>query len=242
MEILKIDLSRLRNEEHHNFHNEVNELIVRFTVDALKIQRYYPAFEAALADESAALDLVQKSMFTGPIADADHERDTITLGMEDMVDAALRHFNEDVREAARKLKIVFDGFDGITTKPYDQQTAATDKLTELLETKYAAEVALVGLTAWVPELKAKNQAVVALVGERYTDESGKPPFKMKAARKQLEAAYRNVAKLIDALAFVDGPEAYEAFISELNQRIEKYNNRLSQRDGRNKKDNDLEEE
>ncbi|QIA09465.1 DUF6261 family protein [Draconibacterium halophilum] len=43
--------------------------------------------------------------------------------------------------------------------------------------KVTCHVALVGLTAWVPELKAKNQAVVELVGERYTDESGKPPLK-----------------------------------------------------------------
>ncbi|QIA09464.1 DUF6261 family protein [Draconibacterium halophilum] len=65
---------------------------------------------------------------------------------------------------------------------------------------------------------------------------------MKDARKQLDAAYRNVAKLVDALIFVRGSEDYDAFVNELNQRIEKYNNRLSQCDGRNKKDNDPEEE
>ncbi|WP_346861704.1 DUF6261 family protein [uncultured Draconibacterium sp.] len=241
MEIKILHLTHLRNEEHYNFNTEVNELIVRFTVEALKIQRYYPAYEAAIANEGEALDVVQKSIFTGPIADADHERDTITLGMEDMIDAALRHFNEDVREAARKLKIAFDGFAGLTTKPYDQQTAATDKLIELLETKFAGEMTLVGLTPWLPELKAKNQAVVTLVGERYTDESAKTPVKMKTARKQLDAAFRNVIRLLDALIVVDGPEAYEDFVAELNERINKYNKRLSQRDGRNKKDDDPEE-
>jgi hypothetical protein len=40
---------------------------------------------------------------------------------------------------------------------------------------------------------------------------------------------------------VDGPEAYEDFVAELNERIDKYDKRLSQRDGRNKKDDDPEE-
>uniref|UniRef100_UPI003217B360 DUF6261 family protein n=1 Tax=uncultured Draconibacterium sp. TaxID=1573823 RepID=UPI003217B360 len=242
MKIKILHFSHLRNEEHFHFHTEVDELIVRFTVEALKIQKYYPAYEAALANEGEALDVVRKSIFTGPIADADHTRDTTTLGMEDMIDAALRHFRPEVREAARRLKIVFDSFDDLTNKPYDQQTAATDKLIELLENKYAADVATVGLVDWVTELKANNQAVKDLVGDRYTDESGKTPVKMKAARKQLDTAYRDVTRLLDALVIVEGPEAYEDFIGELNERIEKYNQRLSQRDGRNKKDNDPEEE
>lgn len=242
MEILKIDLSRLRNEEHFNYHTEANELITRFTVEALKLQRYYPAFETTLNTEAEALNVLQKSIFTGPIANADHTRDTTTEGMEDMIDAGLRHFKPKVREAARRLKIVFEGQGNITTKPYDQQTAATTKLIETLENKYADDVASVGLNDWLAELKRNNQAVITLVGERYTDETGKTPVKMKAARKALDAAYRNVVKMIDALVFVEGPEAYEAFIEELNQRIEKYNTRLNQRDGRNKKDDEPEED
>jgi len=233
MEILNARLHDFRNEEHFNFHAEVNDLIVRFTVEALKIERYYPDFSSALTAEAEALDVVQKSIFTGPIADADHTRDNTILGMEDMVDAALRHFKSDVRDAARRLKIVFDSFDGITTKPYDQQTAATDVLTGELEGKYSSDTAAVGITDWVNELKANNQAVKDLVGERYTDETAKTPLKMKEARKQLDDAYRNVAKLVDCLIFVEGPETYEAFVKELNKRIEKYNTRLSQRDGRN---------
>ncbi|WP_163324866.1 DUF6261 family protein [Draconibacterium mangrovi] len=233
MEILNARLHDFRNEEHKNFHTEVNDLIIRFTVEALKIQRYYPAFSAALDAEAEALDVVQKSMFTGPIADADHIRDTTTLGMEDMVDAALRHFNPDVRAAARRLKIVFDSFKGITTKPYDAQTAATDVLLTQLQTTYRTDMQTVGLTDWATELAANNQALKNLVGERYTDETGKPPQNMKEARKQLDAAYRNVAKLVDCLMFVEGPEAYEAFVAELNERIDKYNTNLSLRDGRN---------
>lgn len=236
MEILRIDLSRLRNEEHFNFNEENNELILRFTVEALKIQRYYTPYQVAFVNEGEALNVIRESIFTGPIADADHTRDVTTEGIKDMIEAGLRHFKASVREAARRLKIVMDSFGDITTKPYDQQTAATNKLIEVLETKHADDVTSLRIGDWVNELKNNNQAVVALVGERYTDETEKPPLKMKAARKALDAAYRNVIKMIDALVFIEGSEAYEPFIGELNQRVEKYNIRLSQRDGRNKKD------
>lgn len=59
---------------------------------------------------------------------------------------------------------------------------------------------------------------------------------MKDVRIELDTAYETITKRINALVIVNGPEAYEAFINELNQRIEKYNDIMAQRQGRNKKD------
>ncbi|MFV0270057.1 MAG: DUF6261 family protein, partial [Draconibacterium sp.] len=89
---------------------------------------------------------------------------------------------------------------------------------------------------WVSELKNRNAAFETLLDERYTEEADKNPLKMKEARKQIDAAYRDLTNLIDALVLVNGPEAYEGFIKELNKRVEKYNNTVEQRKGRNKKD------
>jgi len=61
MEILKLDLSRLRNEEHYNFHSEVNTLVQRFTAEALGIQSKYPVYGAAFAAEGEVLDVVRKA-------------------------------------------------------------------------------------------------------------------------------------------------------------------------------------
>lgn len=236
MEILKIDYSRLRNEEHYQFYSEVNDLVIRFTAEALKIQRVYPAFQAGYANEGEALDVVRKSIFTGPIADADHVRDTTTTGLCDTVDGATRHFNAEVREAARRLSIVLDSFGNIKAKGYNEQTAATKALIKDLETKYAAEVATVGIGDWVAELKANNAAVEALQDERYTDDATKEPLKMKLARKQLDKDYKEIVRLINALLIVEGPENYTDFVKEINQRVDKFNKIIAQRQGRNKKD------
>jgi hypothetical protein len=180
--------------------------------------------------------VVRKSVFTGPIADAGHVRDTTTLGMCDTVDGATRHFNADVREAARRLNIVLDSFGNINAKGYNEQTAATKALINDFETKYAADVATVGIGAWVSELKANNTGVETLQDERYSDDAARVPLKMKVARKQLDKDYKEVERLINALIVVNGYEDYADFVKELNKRIEKYNNILAQRKGRNKKD------
>jgi len=238
MEILKLDLSRLRNEEHYNYHSEVNALVQRFTAEALGIQSKYPAYEAAFAAEGEVLDVVQKSIFTGPIAEADQRRDSLVAGIERTIAGALLHFSEDVREAARRLKIVFNSFGDIRNKGYNEETAAIKTLVADLETTHDADVASVGITDWVAELKTANTAFETLINERYTAEAAKDPLKMKDARRQLDEAYREVTRLLDALVLVNGTEAYEAFIKELNKRIEKYTTIADQRQGRNKKEED----
>lgn len=236
MEIQKIDLSRLRNEEHYSFHNETNDLVLRFTAEALGIQRLYPAYEAAFATEGEVLNLLQKSMFTGPIADADADRDLLARGLKDTVKGAEKHFNPAVAEAARRITILLDSAGNIADKGYNEETAAIKALVNDLENQHAADVATLGIADWVSELKNRNAAFETLLDERYTEEADKNPLKMKEARKQIDAAYRDLTNLLDALVLVNGPEAYEGFIKELNKRVEKYNNTVEQRKGRSKKD------
>lgn len=238
MEILKIKMYNLRNEEHFNLHSEVDELITRFTFEALKLQRHYPAYQIALGKEADALNVMKKSLYTKPLGDADTYRDSIVRGLEDTLEGACQHFKPHIALAAQTLKTVLDSFGDIPTKPYDQETAAINALLADLETTYPEQIAACRVTDWVGELKRANEAFEALVAERYTSETSKTPLKMKVVRKELDEAYKKVTKTIDSLVFIEGPEAYTDFVNELNQRIEKYNMRLKQRDGRNKKDNE----
>ena len=77
---------------------------------------------------------------------------------------------------------------------------------------------------------------VALMQERYSEEAGKPQYNMKTARQETDKAYRTITERIDALMIVNGEEAYAGFVNELNQRVEKYNKLLAQREGRNAKE------
>ncbi|MFV0592984.1 MAG: DUF6261 family protein, partial [Draconibacterium sp.] len=175
-------------------------------------------------------------LFTGPIADADTQRDLLFSGLKNTVKGAEKHFNPEVAEAARRITVLLDSFGNISVKGYNEETAALKSLVSDLENQHAADVATLGIADWVSELKNRNAAFATLLDERYSEEADKNPLKMKEARKQVDVAYRDLTNLLDALVLVNGPEAYEGFIKELNKRVEKYNNTVEQRKGRNKKD------
>ena len=236
MEIKKIDFSRLRNEEHFQFQTEFNDLVIRFTPATLGIEAAYAVYLPLYGNEAEALDVISKSSFTIKITGADHSRDVTFRGLCGTIDGATHHFRTKVRSAAERLQIVIDHFGNINTKPYDEQTAAIKALVNDMETEYAVDVDTVGIGDWITELKANNTAFETLMDERYTQESGKTQLKMKEVRIEIDEAYSTITKRIDALGIVNGTETYAPFVKELNKRIEKFNNTLAIRKGRNGKD------
>lgn len=236
MEIKNVKSHELRNEEHFGFNTEVNDLIILFTAALLGIDTKYAKYLTLYNNEAEALDVIRKSAKTGKVGDADHRRDSTFSGFKFLVEGNTHHFVAKKREAAERLKIVLDSFGKINRKTYQAETAAIDTFVDVLLSDYLADLDLLKLTEWVTELKANNEAFKAISDERYTDDAAKTELKMKAVRKDVDIAYRNMTNLIDALVLVNGAETYTPFIKELNQRIEKYNLIIAQRKGRNKKD------
>ena len=77
--------------------------------------------------------------------------------------------------------------------------------------------------------------------ERYSNDAGKTQLKMKEVRKEIDEGYTTITGRVDALGIVNGTETYAPFVKELNKRVEKFNNTLAQRKGRNAKDDSPEE-
>jgi len=235
MKINEFSLVRLRNEEHFQFFTSFRDLILVFTVLALKIELLFNLFLAAYVNELAALDVVRKNAISDDLIEADDERDSVFRGMSDAVKSALNHFNADIRTAAKRLQIVLDTYGNLAIKPYDAETGGLNSLINDFTTTYAADVATVGLTEWVTELKAKNKAFDDLKNNRYSDEAAKTILRMKQERVKTDAIYRQITERINALVVVDGDAAYAGFVNELNKRIEGYENTISIRRAKGKK-------
>lgn len=238
METTKIELARLRNEEHFQFQTEFTDLVTETGAEALNIETQFTAYQPLYAQENEALQVIRKSATTKELADADTDRDTLYRGLADAVNSGLNHFNADKRAASARLKIVFDQYGNVARKTYDEETAAITKLVQEATGTYSADVATSGLADWVIELDAKNKAFDALMKSRYSEEAGKTELRMKSVRLDIDAAYRDIINRLDALMLINGSANYEAFVRELNTRVEKYNNIIAQRKGRNAKDND----
>ena len=223
LKIDKMHLAHLRNDAHFQFHTEFRDLVVQHNPETLKISPQFEAYQPLYAREDEALKKIVKSEFTAKIHEADKARDEIYLGMAETNTAALRHFDPDVRQAASRLKIIFDTYGNVTNKPLNEETSAIYNILQELKGKYAADAESVGLTLWVTELETRNLAFEALVKERFDETAARTTdIVMKQARAQLDEVYKTIVERINALAVVEGVTAYEAFIKTLNAVIAKY--------------------
>jgi len=240
MNILHARLPRYTNEEHFQFQSDFKALVEQYTPETLNIDAAWAIYQPAYDKEEGTLDTIRKSTFTGDIAGADRNRDSLNSGFENTIKGALNHFDPAKKEAAEHIQVALDHYGNINRKSYDEETAAIYSLVDDLNGKYADDVATLGLQEWVTALKAANDEFVALMQERYSEEAGKPQYNMKTARTEVDAAYRSITERIDALIIVNGEEAYAGFVNDLNERIERYNNAVARREGRNKKDGEEE--
>ncbi|MEI8048106.1 MAG: DUF6261 family protein [Bacteroidota bacterium] len=235
MKINDFSLTGLHNEEHYQFHADFKGLTDAANPATMNIQAAYAAYLPVFADEGIALDVIRKSAVTDDIAQADTLRDSTFRGFSDAVKSAGRHFNPAVKQAAARMQVVLGQYGNLTTKSYNEETAAISSLLTDLTTTAAADITTLGLSDWVAELQANNEAFDNLMKSRYTEESGKTMLQMKQVRTLADAAYRAITERINALILINGETGYTNFVNELNQRIESYSLILAQRKGRNAK-------
>jgi len=232
MKIGKINSNNLRNDEHFQFHTEFMDLVQKETPQKLKVQGQFEAYLPLYGREDEALKKINKSSFTAQLQEADKARDEIFLGMAEMAKAALRHFNPAVREAANRLKVVFDTYGNVAVKPFNEQTSAVYNLLQELQGKYASDMETVGITQWASELQARNNVFSGLMKERFDETASRCDIVLREARAELDRSYFAIRERINALVIVEGEADYGNFIRTLNAVVAKYTAILNSRLGK----------
>jgi len=72
---MKIDKSRLRNDEHFQFNTEFRDLVAKEGAQNLKIETQFAAYLPLYDKEDEGIKRVSKSIFTTKIHEADKARD-----------------------------------------------------------------------------------------------------------------------------------------------------------------------
>jgi len=168
------------------------------------------------------LNLSQKNPTTDKISAADADRDGFYMGYKSAVKGFLKMPAGTLQDAAKTL---WQSIKDYKIDPKEQLDKETGKLVNLitdLEEKYAAEVSALGLTAFVENMKTANETVRTLLIERDNDESTRVVGAVKAARSETDEAYKGLVLRVNALWVVQYDEAYDTFITEMNEQIERY--------------------
>ena len=221
-EINDISLPRMNNGAHFTF---VSNILARAEADTAvkgKASELVSNFKAAVAAEDEALKISQKSLLTDEIAKADSDRDALYAGYKKAVEGFLAMPIADMAQAAKILSQHIKDYKINTADQLDKETGLLVNFISDLEDKYAAQVAKLGLTAFVTNLKEANERVRTLTLQRTNEKIGITVGALKTARTASDDAYRALVKMVNALALVFGEKDYTAFIDYVNTEITHY--------------------
>ena len=221
-EIYDINIQRMNNGAHFTF---VSNILARAEADAAvkeKASELVSNFKAAVTAEDEALKISQKSLLTDDIAKADIDRDALYAGYKKAVEAFLAMPIADMAQAAKVLAQHIKDYKINTAGQLDKETGLLVNFITDLEDKYSAQVAKLGLTAFVTNLKEANERVRMLTLQRTNEKMGVTVGALKAARTSSDDAYRALVKMVNALALVFGEKDYTAFIDYVNTEVTHY--------------------
>ena len=221
-EIYDINIQRMNNGAHFTF---VSNILAHAEADTAvkgKASELVSNFKAAVAAEDEALKISQKSLLTDEIAKADSDRDALYAGYKKAVEGFLAMPIADMAQAAKILSQHIKDYKINTADQLDKETGLLVNFISDLEDKYAAQVAKLGLTAFVTNLKEANERVRTLTLQRTNEKIGITVGALKTARTASDDAYRALVKMVNALALVFGEKDYTAFIDYVNTEITHY--------------------
>jgi hypothetical protein len=242
--ITKIRNYQMSHGLHLQFFVALLTLIKKFDFVMQKIGILFNILHECIEKEDLSYKIVHKSDISELKAEKDRSRDDMVAAMKNILKSALLHFDEDVRNAARRLKIVFDTYDKptpIIKLPYDVETAAINNLIQEFEDKYASDIQLTGLTDWIKELAVRNKDFEQLALSYNEQLSEKTTLRPKETRQATDNAYKDIITVIEGLIVLEMKEkdlkeetesAYYPFVSELNNLIAHYNIQVAQHLGR----------
>ena len=221
-EIYDINIQRMNNGAHFTF---VSNILARAETDTAvkgKAADQVNNLKAAVSAEDEALKISQKSLLTDEIAKADNDRDALYAGYKKAVEGFLTMPIADMAQAAKILSQHIKDYKINTADQLDKETGLLVNFISDLEDKYAAQVAKLGLTAFVTNLKEANERVRTLTLQRTNEKIGITVGALKTARTASDDAYRALVKMVNALALVFGEKDYTAFIDYVNTEVAHY--------------------
>ena len=221
-EIYDINIQRMNNGAHFTF---VSNILARAEADTAvkgKAADQVNNLKAAVSAEDEALKISQKSLLTDEIAKADNDRDALYAGYKKAIEGFLAMPIADMAQAAKILSQHIKDYKINTADQLDKETGLLVNFISDLEDKYAAQVAKLGLTAFVTNMKEANERVRTLTLQRTNEKMGVMVGALKTARTATDDAYRALVKMVNALALVFGEKDYTAFIDYVNTEVTHY--------------------
>ena len=170
---------------------------------------------------------------TEEIKELDDVRDSAQSAFLAALKAMLKSPNAAKQAAAKKLQFAREKYHLDPSDEYMKQTTDADQYIKEVEASAELTECLTttGLDEWFTDLKTKNDAFLAKMNERTEAQAGYQTGIVRATRLEAEAAYKDLVKLINALAIAEIPAGvdYSSAIDLLNAEIEHFRQILARK-------------
>ena len=218
-EIQSIFLGNMNNGAHFMFVSNMAERAEKDSAVSEKCKAQVAALRAAVTAEDENLQISAKSLTTDKIAEADRLRDQLYAGYKKAVAGYVNFPVESLADAAKVLNQHIKDYKINVQAQMDKETGLLVNFVQDLEGKYKAQVKTLSLTAFVEKLKAANEDVRELTGQRTDERSAKTAGALKAARCASDEAFKMLTMHVNAHALLEGEADYAAFIDYANTEI-----------------------
>ncbi|MCR5434387.1 MAG: hypothetical protein K6F20_08350 [Bacteroidaceae bacterium] len=232
-QLATLDVTRMDITTVLGFFMQIKGLIMANNALATALSTVWTAFTDALTAFDNAYAQTRKWMQTEDLKELDDARDTSLRGFMNALKAMLATPNAEKAAAARRVQFVREKYSIDAADEYMKETSAISQMVQEMEAGSQADLALLGLDEWLADLKSKNEAFLAKMNERTDEQAGMQKGIVRDTRLQVEAAYRDVVKLLNAMAICEVPAGldFNAPIDRLNAEIEHYRQILARKGG-----------
>ena len=230
LEIKGITLRDLQQEESFEFHSSIYRVLESEKTSAAG--GVIKDYDAKIQGFDLALKQIRESAKTTEITAADERNDRAWRGLHNANKICLNHFDPAIAKAAHAIDVIIRGFGDPTALSYPNEVGTIRNLCQQLSD--ASTMPLIkkaGLEGWLNELRSANDAFSILFDERATEQSSLVTGLAKQARQEVEDAYRNMVKVINATLIVAPWPSLEEKIDKVNYYVDYYKNIIAKRKG-----------
>ena len=222
-------LGLARNGEHYHLFLSLLKCVTRATAEELKILAVWLVLSDSIEKENDAYLNSQKYENTVPLTDANKACDQRFSAFGMNVRAKVKSFDAVIAAAAGRVSEAMEPYKGAARKTHAENIAMVLDMTEKLQSeKYAADIATLGLTADLEDLRQSAIVFDAALSAKANERLARVTTEnMEKIRPVVEAAFSDLADLLTAIylvaAYVDKDEAkaakVEVIIDQMNAEI-----------------------
>ena len=230
-QVSKICLMQLNNGEHHQFHLSMYNLFfdcVPFSSLPSR-QEMIIAYRHDYEVQEIAMNRERGSARTKELIEANRLRNQYDSCFRLKVKAAMLEFNEDVREAATRIKFVLDKYGNVKQLPYSEKSAVMAVRYNELVTNYVGDLNKIDALNMIQNLDNANLSFNLAFNTRSMDKIKAEKQNVLDTRTLLDAGYRVLELQINSLSVIDPHGDYDRLIDSINYQIAYFKQQVANR-------------